>query len=46
MQAFSSSTAIAHSIHVGLLPGLFLMQDRDGLSAVIFKGKGQCIGLK
>ncbi len=35
-----SSTAIAHSIHVGLLPGLFLMQGRDGSSAVIFKGQG------
>lgn len=39
--ASSSSTAIAHSIHVGLLPGLFLMQDSgDGSSAVIFQGQG------
>lgn len=36
-----SSVALAHSIHVGLLPGLFSELEKDGSSAVIFKGRGQ-----
>lgn len=39
----SSSEALAHSIHVGLLPGLFSVPEKDGSSAVIFKGGGQGI---
>lgn len=38
-----SSEALAHSIHVGLLPGLFLVPEKDRSSAVIFKGRGQGI---
>lgn len=38
-----SSEALAHSIHVGLLPGLFSVPEKDGSSAVIFKGRGQGI---
>lgn len=34
-----SSEALAHSIHVGLLPGLFSVPEKDGSSAVIFKGR-------
>lgn len=38
-----SSEALAHSIHVGLLPGLFLMHGEDGWPALVFKGRGQRI---
>lgn len=41
--SIGSSRAIAHSIHVGLLPGLLVMQGEDGSPAVIYKGESQCL---
>lgn len=38
-----SSEALAHRIHVGSLPGLFVMQGEDGPRALLLKGRGQGI---